>query len=112
MVRAELFRLGGFRGAGGESGDLAAPRVEELEREMAKSADAHHSHAVSGLHAEIRDGREDRDATTEQRAGAGGIGGIWKLDRPFPVRPHLVGEASVTADDHSLCSGAKLLATG
>lgn len=59
--------------AGGEGGDLAAPFVEELQRQVTQSADADHADAVGRLDPEIDDGAEDCDSPAEQRTGARGI---------------------------------------
>ena len=112
MMGTEFPCFIGFGFAGREGGHFAAPFVEELHCQVTQSADANDADAIGRLDSEIRDRREDGDSAAEQGTCAGGIEGGWEFGRPFPIRPHPVGEAAVAADDDSLRIGAELVSAG
>ena len=109
---SESFCFVCFRISGGEGRDVAASFVEELERQMAQSADPDDTHSVGRLDAEVRDRPEHRDPTAESRPGFQWVHAIGQLDGPVPVAAHPVGEAAVATEDRLLGVRTKVLASG
>ena len=105
VMGAEFLGLVVLGLARGERRDLAAPLVEELQRQVAEAADADDANALRGPHAELADGIEDGDATTEERAGGHWVDARGLRGGPDPVAAHVLREAARPADDGAFAAG-------